>query len=70
MALPRGQESLRLHLRAGPLYTGGLVFAAGGGDCRSEEFEILSGFEEPEATMGKISGSLGVVEERWLVVSD
>jgi len=39
----------------------GLVFAAGGGVCRGEEFEILSGLEEPMAAVGGVSGGLGVV---------
>jgi hypothetical protein len=38
----------------------GLVFAAGGSVCRGEEFEILSGFEEPESAVGGVSGGVGV----------
>jgi len=37
-----------------------LVLAACRGVCRDEEFEVFSGFEEPESAVGGVSGGFGV----------
>ena len=45
-------------VRGGDWRERGLVFAAGGGVCGGEEFEIFSGFEEQECAVGGVSGAV------------
>lgn len=45
-----------------------MVFAAGEGFCRGEEFEVLSGFEEQECAVGGVSGAV-VCAQRLVVVN-